>query len=187
MNQTFAIINILRGSPVPVYTVVCGQAYSAACVLASIGVKRYAALNSSFMIHDISLSGGWTVKSTDMQSEARECSRQHRALFDLMAGCCGQESNFFTDMLKANSNTDVYLTYTEARRIGLVTEDACVPVMTMRMVPEYTFASSVPAVPSIAGEDKEYRGTKKRKRKSEGAKHAEVSSSGSSGSSDSGA
>lgn len=162
VSQTFAILNILRTCPVPVYTIVCGEAKSAATAIFAIGKKRYASIDSVFMVHDISMSGSFSVKSVDMQSEAKEMSRQQKAVFSMMSKCCGQKSSYFHDLVKKNNNTDVYLSFSDAKDINLVTEPPGIPVLQLRVKRHFTFGTRKSAGSNTAGVWEEYFGKKKK-------------------------
>jgi len=97
-----------------------------------------------------------------MQSEAKEMSRQQKAIFSMMSKCCGQKASFFQDMLKKNNNTDVYLGFSDAKDINLVTEPPGIPVLQLRIKRQFTFATRDPSVQNTAGVWEEYCSRKKK-------------------------
>lgn len=164
VSQTIAILNILRTCPVPVYTIVCGEAKSAATAIFALGKKRFASIDSVFMVHDISMSGSFSVKATDMQSEAKEMSRQQKAIFSMMSQCCGQKSSYFYDLVKKNNNTDVYLSFSDAQKINLVTEPAGIPVMKLKIKRHFTFETRKNTTSNTAGVWEEFSRKKKKEK-----------------------
>ena len=74
--------------------------------------------------------------------------------------------SFFYDLLKKNNNTDVYLSYSQAKDINLVTEPPGIPVLQLKIKRQFTFKTRDSSRQNTAGVWEEYC-TKKKKEKIE--------------------
>jgi ATP-dependent protease ClpP protease subunit len=118
-----AIVNMLRASPVPVWTCVLSHASSAAAIIFSCGARRFCARGGQCMIHDVSVGGGFTMtKSVDLESEAKHTKKLMRELFKTMSENIGKDSKFFIELLKSRSNVDVWLDCATMQEMNLVTD-----------------------------------------------------------------
>jgi ATP-dependent protease ClpP protease subunit len=93
LQETFAIIDSIRNSKIPIYTVIDGCAASGATLISIVGKKRFMTENSTFLIHELR-SGAWG-KMSVLEDEH-------------------ENNQFFMDKL-----TNLYLEYTKIKKRDL--------------------------------------------------------------------
>lgn len=119
MYDALKIVDIILTSEVPVITVIRGYAMSAAVLIFSCGEKRVISPNSSIMIHSVS-STMFEGRTADLKVESLEVSRLTDSMCHIMAENTGKPKNFYKKRIE--KNTDVYMSPTEAKSIGLATD-----------------------------------------------------------------
>ena len=104
------MVSLIQSCPVPVATIVTGQAYSAGALLFSCGTEghRYMGPHASLMLHDMAIEN-LDGKVHDIQNEAEEMKRTNQMLYTLMAENCGQPSDFFCEKVAASRRSDLYV------------------------------------------------------------------------------
>jgi len=85
LNTVLNLIDVIRLSKTPVYTIGLGMAYSAAGYLLMAGHKRYIFENTSFLIHD-GYSGVFSSIGKNIDT-MRFTERSERRLRDLVLSC----------------------------------------------------------------------------------------------------
>lgn len=112
-----ALVNIIKNSKTPIYTIAIGACMSAALQIWLAGHKRFVSKNSTLLFHDIS-SGGCTCKTEDIRQDLKECER----LREIFIGEIIEKSTKVTrEMLDEviKSRTDWYIPADEAIELGL--------------------------------------------------------------------
>ena len=111
------IVDLIEMCPVPVHTVCRGSAMSAAAMIFSCGEHRVIGKHASLMIHAAST----TVygKAMDVKIESKELERLTTQMCKVMAENTGQTPEFFQKRM--DTNTDLYISPTEALELGLAT------------------------------------------------------------------
>ena len=114
LEDSLAIVDVIRCSTAIVPTVAIGRAYSGGSLILAAGAEgyRYVSPNSTIMIHDI--AAGFGGKTHDILNTANEIARLDKVLFTMMDNFCKQEIGYFKKMLKDRQNTDWYLSPDEA-------------------------------------------------------------------------
>lgn len=119
-SSVFAMIDIIRKSPVPVATIASGTAYSAGAFLLSAGTPgyRYASPLSSIMIHD---AAGWAEgKTEDIQNTAERMNFVSEQIFSILDKNCNKSPGYFKKIIKSKRNLEYYLTPEESKDLGLI-------------------------------------------------------------------
>jgi ATP-dependent protease ClpP protease subunit len=130
-HACIAIVNLIKGSPIPVHTVILSHASSAAAVIFSCGTKRFLGPGASLMIHDVSIGGSAysSTKSADFLVEANQTKKLQKSLFRIMAENIGlSDRDYFIKLIKSKNNVDVYLTAQKMRELKIVTDEG-IPYM----------------------------------------------------------
>lgn len=98
-----------------IHTLATGNVMSAAALIFSMGQRRFASPNCTFMLHDIQCDhfGG---RLSDLISETDEAKRLNAILWKTMSDRTGGR------LTKITSNTDAYLSAARAVEVGLATE-----------------------------------------------------------------
>ena len=104
-----AMIDIIQSSKKPVATVCLGKAMSCGAVLLACGSQgmRYAAPNSTIMIHDVSSMGRGKVG--EVTASAGETERLNKIIYHTMAENCGKSKNYFLDIVHSKGHADWFL------------------------------------------------------------------------------
>ena len=116
LNDAFALIDVMRTSPVPIATVGMGNLMSSAFMVFAAGTigKRAIARNTSIMIHQF--SSDYTGKYHDMRSYVEEIdSINYRMVAELARISKLNESEVSTKLLKPS---DVWLTAERLVELG---------------------------------------------------------------------
>ena len=79
---------------------------------------RFAAPNSTILIHDVSSQVAGKVGV--IKIEAAEAERLNTLLFSVFDRAAHRPAGYFTKLLKSKGNIDWYLTPEEAKKLGLV-------------------------------------------------------------------
>jgi ATP-dependent Clp endopeptidase proteolytic subunit ClpP len=116
----FAILDMLDAVKriMPVSTIAVGKAMSCGAVLLACGTPglRYAAPNSTVMIHAVSASLRGTAEN--LKVDLRETERVNKRVASVLGERTGQGAKFFLD--KFASSTDWYIRPAHARKLGIV-------------------------------------------------------------------
>ena len=115
-----SMMTTIEQSEIPVATIAMGKAMSCGAVLLSCGKKgkRFMDSNSTIMIHDVS-SMSWG-KVEEVKSQAKETNRLNKLVYKKMAENCGQDENYFLDLIHEKSHADWHLDAEAAKKHKLV-------------------------------------------------------------------
>lgn len=117
INALFAMIDLMNTTDKPIATIVLGRAYSAGAVLLSCGTKglRFAAPNSSIMLHDVSTATAGKVDEVEVIT--KYLIRQNKKIFKLVESNCGMKPG---ELGKKIDKLDLFLSPNQAKSIGLI-------------------------------------------------------------------
>jgi ATP-dependent protease ClpP protease subunit len=116
------MIDAIKNCTVPIATIVEAKAFSAGVILFSCGTEghRYMGPSATLMIHSTGvahISG----KVNDVKASVEELSRINEKVYKIMSRNCGQEENYFGDIIQ-NNNVDWFLDSEEALTHNLANE-----------------------------------------------------------------
>jgi ATP-dependent Clp protease, protease subunit len=119
-HNLMAMLDIIKHSKKPVATVAMGKAMSAASLLLSSGTKglRFAATNTDIMIHQV--SSGEFGRVSDLTNDIKHTEKINENFLSILSKNCGKPVDFFKKEIKKAGNSDIYLTASQAKKIGLV-------------------------------------------------------------------
>lgn len=125
VTSAFAIIDIMRGSSIPIVTVALGQVCSAGLLISMSGEKglRVITENTSILSHQFGSGGGG--KFHELVSTHAEFNNIHQRLLAHMGKCTGLSLKDVADKLMPPS--DVWLLPKDALKLGL-----CDKVMSLK-------------------------------------------------------
>ena len=105
-----SMIDAIDACEIPIATIVEGKAMSAGAILFSCGAEghRYIGPNATVMIHDVA-SGMWHSKVEEIKTQAAECDRLNKIIFERMSKNCGKKKNYFLDLVHDKGHADWYL------------------------------------------------------------------------------
>ncbi|MFA5024150.1 MAG: ATP-dependent Clp protease proteolytic subunit [Patescibacteria group bacterium] len=109
-DSLLSMLDCLLNYPGKIATITMGKAMSCGSILLACGSAgmRYASPNSRVMVHNVS-AVAWG-KVPEMKVSVDESARLEKQIFHIMAKRCGQEKDYFLDLMKKNGNVDIYLT-----------------------------------------------------------------------------
>jgi len=109
-DALLSMVDSLLDYPGEVATVTMGKAMSCGSCLLACGSPnlRFASPNSRVMVHNVS-SFSWA-KVPEMEVAVDEAKRLQKQLFQIMSKRCGQNKDYFLDLIKAHGNTDIFMT-----------------------------------------------------------------------------
>lgn len=115
-----SMISAIKGSEIPVATIVEGKAMSCGAVLLTFGEEgmRFADPDATVMIHDVS-SGGYG-KIEELKADVEEASRLDDKIFTMMARNCGKKDDFFKKKVFNKKHADWFMDAAEAKKYGIV-------------------------------------------------------------------
>ena len=119
VDTALLIVDILKSSPIPIYTVNFGKSCSAGSLILSCGVKRYSLPNSRVMVHDsYSHMEG---KSNELVANIEETKRLTKAMFEIMDKNLNKPIGYFQNKVKENGNIELWYDNEKALEEGLIT------------------------------------------------------------------
>jgi ATP-dependent Clp protease protease subunit len=113
------MISAIKHSKIPVATIVEGKAMSCGAILFSFGAqgKRFMDPDATVMIHDVSsMSFG---KAEEIKASAEETERLNQKIYHMMAANCGQDTDYFLDIVHERGHADWFLDAKESKKHGL--------------------------------------------------------------------
>jgi ATP-dependent Clp protease protease subunit len=113
------MISDIQHSRIPVATIVQGKAMSCGAILFSFGTDghRYMDPNATVMIHEVS-SMAWD-KIEEMKASTAEAERLNKKIFHMMAENCGQNKDYFLDIVHEKGHADWFLEADECLKHNL--------------------------------------------------------------------
>ena len=121
VNHALAIHDLLAEHPALVTTQINGLCASAATIVAMAGKERRMSKNALFLIHQCSAYVGRANQEQLAQELETQTTVNGRMLDIYTAACNGKEAEI-SDLLKANNGLGKWLTATEAKDFGFVTD-----------------------------------------------------------------
>ena len=114
-----SMIAAIKGSELPVATIVEGKAMSCGAILFTFGDegKRYMDPDATLMIHDVS-SGMWG-KAEEIKASAAEVERLNKKVYTMMARNCGHADEYFLNEVHNRGRSDWYLDAKEAKKFKI--------------------------------------------------------------------
>lgn len=105
-----SLVNGIQNAEIPVATIVESKAMSSGAILFTCGTPgyRYMSPSAALMIHDVSSSANG--KTGEVQADAAETKRINESVHRLMATNCGQEEDYFLNLIHEQGHSDFYLT-----------------------------------------------------------------------------
>jgi len=121
-GQVYSLMGMIasiKGSELPVATIVEGKAMSCGVILFSCGTKgmRYITEDATLMIHDVS-SGTWG-KDSEIQASAAETKRLNNKIYEILAENCDKSSAWFHKKITKRGRADWFITSEKAIEMGL--------------------------------------------------------------------
>lgn len=115
-----AMRDIVKSAGKPVATIAFGKAMSAGAALLACGSPglRFAARNTSIMIHE--MSAGAEGKAEEIKNSAADIARTNKKFMRALASDMGMPYKSLMQELARRKNTDWFLTAHEAKKIGMV-------------------------------------------------------------------
>ena len=133
-----SMISDIQHSRIPVATIVQGKAMSCGAILFSFGAedKRYMDPNATVMIHEVS-SMAWD-KIEEMKASTAEAERLNKKIFHMMAENCGQNKEYFLDIVHEKGHADWFLEADECKKHNLANH-LHVPELKIETKVQFTF------------------------------------------------
>ena len=115
----FAMVDIIKSSPVPVATIAEGKSMSCGADLFSCGTEglRFMHPTATLMIHDAASHSCGKVE--EVKADAKETERLNQLAYKMMAKNVGKPENYFLDIIHAKGHADWYLDAEEAIKHNL--------------------------------------------------------------------
>lgn len=112
--EGFRAVDAIKGSKIPIYTVVDGYAASAATIMSVVGKKRYMRPSSILLIHQ--LSGGMVGKYQEMTDDHHNNVLFMNKIYDLYHKHSTMSKKFIKDQLSHDS----WMDFNACKKHGLV-------------------------------------------------------------------
>ena len=111
-----SMISDVQHSKIPVATIVQGKAMSCGAILFSFGApgKRFMDPDATVMIHDVSSMDRGKVE--EIKASAEETERLNKKIYHMMAENCGQDEDYFLDIVHEKGHADWFLDAKECKR-----------------------------------------------------------------------
>ena len=114
LEDTLSFVGLVETSKTPIITVNMGWAYSAACLIALSGHKRFAMPNTNYLLH--SGSGG----CSGSFEQTTEQMKQYKVLVDKMRNYILDKTSIDSKTFNKKKSTEWYITCEEAVTLGMV-------------------------------------------------------------------
>jgi len=104
-----SMISTIKGSELPIATIVQGKAMSCGAILFSFGKEGYRFIdrNATVMIHDV--SSGQLGKVDEVVASAKETERLNEIVYKMMAQNCGKKDDYFLKLVDKKKHADWFL------------------------------------------------------------------------------
>jgi ATP-dependent Clp protease protease subunit len=119
-----SIVESIRQSNVPVYTIVTALAASAAACIFSCGKRRFMGRHAKLLLHDVSIDFGEesNMTTSNLKVEAKEMRDLNKKIFRIIAENTDNDPKFFADIVKGKRNNDIYVNGRQALKWKLATD-----------------------------------------------------------------
>lgn len=117
LHETMSLVNVIRASKIPVYTIAMGQVASAGVVLATSGVKRFVAPYSEIMTHNILTSLEGYSKISEIEERIKNFKDSEREYKKYFSTVTRKPMEWVEE--KIITKTDKYFTAEEAVEVNL--------------------------------------------------------------------
>lgn len=117
LHAAFAIIEVMRGSSIPIHTVALGNICSAGLMIFMSGQKSFRTLTPTCTIMSHNYSTGIAGNHHELLAIQKELNFTHQRILDLYKKCTGLPEKVILEKLIGNQDT--YLTPTEALALKL--------------------------------------------------------------------
>lgn len=121
LYDAFRIVDLIQGCPIPVHTIARGMAMSAAAMIFCCGERRIVTPHASIMLHTVR-TDMLDSSLNEVETDAKEARRLQNAMCQVMAQSTGKMSASWFQKRIERRNVDVYVTPTQALKIGIATE-----------------------------------------------------------------
>ena len=129
VKSCISIIRIILNAKTPVHTVVEGMAASSAALILACGQKRFAYPDSIVLIHQHRKTLHPHAPETITHEDDLVEAEQGTALYELMKGFLSERTKMTPTLLQSLLSRDKFLSASEAKRLGLVTQILNVPAL----------------------------------------------------------
>ena len=111
-----SMISDIKHSHLPVATIVQGKAMSCGAILFSFGAegKRYMDPDATVMIHDVSSMDRGKVE--EIKASAEETERLNKKIYHMMAENCGQDKDYFLEIVHDKGHADWFFDANECKK-----------------------------------------------------------------------
>jgi len=130
--DAIGIANIIKGSPVPVATIVPSHAESAAALILTAGSEgsRFAGPRATIMLHQVSMAGICGSLSA-VSAETAELRRVNDECCKMMDEYCNKPCDYFKNLVRLHER-DLYLNASQAQGHNVVNH-VCIPKLEVRL------------------------------------------------------
>lgn len=115
LTSCFTIIDSIKLSKTPVYTIAIGETYSAGLFIFLAGHKRLCYPNASFLFHEGSTTGGGTIDVNKFQNFASFCKKQ----ISLLKKFVLKNTKISEEWYNEHHNEDYWMFADEAVELGI--------------------------------------------------------------------
>jgi ATP-dependent protease ClpP protease subunit len=117
-----AMIASIKGSELPVATIVEGKAMSCGAILFSFGEEglRFMDKNATLMIHDVSSMDFGKVE--ELKAGAKEADRLNKSVYTMMSRNCAKKDDHFMKIVDKKKHADWFLNADEAKKHNLANQ-----------------------------------------------------------------
>ena len=117
-----AMIASIKGSELPVATIVEGKAMSCGAILFSFGEEglRFMDKNATLMIHDVSSMDFGKVE--ELKAGAKEADRLNKSVYTMMSRNCAKKDDHFMKIVDKKKHADWFLDADEAKKHNLANQ-----------------------------------------------------------------
>ena len=129
VKSCISSIRIILNAKTPVHTVVEGMAASSAALILACGQKRFAYPDSIVLIHQHRKTLHPHAPETITHEDDLVEAEQGTALYELMKGFLSERTKMTPTLLQSLLSRDKFLSASEAKRLGLVTQILNVPAL----------------------------------------------------------
>lgn len=118
----FGMIDLLenfKSKGVEIITVCTAKAMSCGVILFTVGSRRFASPNATFLVHEV--SSFCFGKNVDIKNSAKHTEDMQKRAFRILDKNTGHKPGYWQNRVKLNEHADIYLTAAQAKAESIVT------------------------------------------------------------------
>lgn len=117
LDDAWTAVDFIKGSKIPIHTIVEGRVASSASLMSIVGERRYMTKHSRILIHQ--LSGGMWGKMEELEDAIKDCKEAMRDITKLYL----EHTNMTRNEIREQLKRDRWWSFNQCRQRGLIDQE----------------------------------------------------------------